>query len=297
MTGKKPDLHGNERPHMDIVNQKEIVVFGIKRSGNHAIIRWLLKHLGQTAVHLNDVTGASPYDSCTEINVKGLPAWRCQPTFRNLRRWPWRRPEMIEYSKKDPKVNWHYLRQFAPKDGLILSYENCFLDNPAYAEFLQDHDRHVGASAERYRIVILRDAFNWFASLCRMTMVSPAERATCIEIYKQYAELFLDPEKQRAQRIICANYNEWFQKRDYRISLARKFGIHSDGNALLDIPTIGGGSSFDGTRFAGHAQNMNVLERWKLAHNDPAYRTILNDPRLMELSNAIFGPIMPTTSS
>jgi hypothetical protein len=42
---------------------------------------------------------------------------------------------------------------------------------------------------------------------------------------------------------------------------------------------------------------MNVLERWKLAHNDPAYRTILNDPRLMELSNAIFGPIMPTTSS
>jgi hypothetical protein len=278
---------------MDIVNQKEIAVFGIKRSGNHAIIRWLLHHLGKHTVHLNDVTSENPYHSCAEINAKGLPPWRCKPKFGIFCRYLLRDPGVIEYSKKDPDVNWSYLRHFIPKDGLILSYENCFLETPIYARFLQDHDQQVGTSAERYRIVILRDAFNLFASLCRMTSVSAAERATCVEIYKQYAELFLDPEKQKAQNLICANYNDWFQNRDYRVRLARQFGIALAGEALLEVPAIGGGSSFDGTRLDGRAQEMKVLERWKLAQNDPAYRAIFKDTRLIELSDAIFGRIIP----
>jgi hypothetical protein len=273
-------------------NRKEVAVFGIKRSGNHAIIFWLLHHLGRHGVHLNDVTGASPYDHCTEMNVAGLPLWSCKPRIRHLRDHLFRKAP-IEYSKKDQDVDWDYIRSYSPKDVLLLSYENRFLDDEAYENFQRQHDARVGTSEQRYRVMILRDAYNLFASLWRAPFVSNGDLRTCIQLYKRYAEMFLDRDQQKRQNIICVNYNKWFSSRDYRISLAKAFGISADGEPFLRVPSIGGGSSFDQHRYNGRAPQMKILERWRACWEDPGYQAIFEDKHLVALSEAIFGKIVP----
>jgi hypothetical protein len=39
---------------------------------------------------------------------------------------------------------------------------------------------------------------------------------------------------------------------------------------------------------------MRLLERWKLARNDPHYRRLFEDPELVALSHEIFGHIPGT---
>jgi len=277
---------------MNVINIREIAVFGIKRSGNHAIIHWLLHHMGKKTVHLNDVTGANPYDSCTEINAKGLPLYRSKLRIRDLYR-RFVRNDVIEYSKQDRSVQWDELRMFSPKDCLILSYENLFIENDAYKEFQKKPDSYVGRSVKRYRVVVLRDAFNLFASQHRASFMAPEEIKRCVEIYKQYAEIFLKPGKQEECNIICINYNQWFLDPNYRIQLGRRFGVNITADEFQKVPSIGGGSSFDGTSMNGKAERMRVLERWKECQEDPGYRAIFKDIRLVELSDAIFGRIVP----
>jgi len=277
---------------MNVINMKEIAVFGIKRGGNHAIIHWLLHHMGERTVHLNDVTGASPYDSCTEINAKGLPLCRSKLRIRDLYR-RFVRNDVIEYSKKDRSVHWDVLRMFSPKDCLILSYENLFMENDACTKFHKKSDIYVGRSEQRYRVMVLRDAFNLFASQHRASFVTPEDIKLCVEIYKQYAEIFLKPDKQEECKIICINYNKWFLDPNYRIQLGRRFGVNINADIFQKVPSIGGGSSFDGTSMDGKAERMRVLERWKECQEDPSYRAIFKDIRLVELSDAIFGQIVP----
>lgn len=295
---------------MNVTNEKEIALFGIRRSGNHAIIHWLIHHMGKRVVHLNDVTSASPYDSCTEINVKGLPL--CQsslsrfqsslPRFRpsrqgikNLYRYLTRNQEVIEYSMRDKDVDWNAIRCFTPKDCLIISYENSFLENIAYSEYVKQHDINVGCSEQSYRIVVLRDAFNLFASLLRMSLATAQDIEQCVEIYKQYAEIFIDPGKQERLNLICINFNEWFNNSNYRIHLAQRLGVNINGDPFQKVPSIGGGSSFNGMAKDGKAQEMKVLERWKTSWRDPKYQAIFRDTHLVELTNAIFGQIVPAS--
>jgi hypothetical protein len=100
---------------MKVTNKKEIAVFGIRRSGNNVISRWLLRHLGRHAVHLSDVTGESPYDSCTEVSTQRLCPWQCKPKIDYFCK-NFRRRGVIEYSRYDQAVNWKYIRCFSPKD-------------------------------------------------------------------------------------------------------------------------------------------------------------------------------------
>jgi hypothetical protein len=281
---------------MDVINKKEIAVFGIKRCGNHPIIHWLIEQMGKHVVHLNDVTSKSPYDSCEEINVKGLPLYQSRLTrkgIKNLCRQLLRNLDVVEYSKKDKGVNWHAIRFFTPKDCLIISYENTFFNCNAYTEFLKEHDNYAGYSEQSYRTVVLRDAYNLFASLLCAPFVTTKEIVRCIELYKQYAKIFLDIDRQKMLNIICINFNEWFDNPNYRIQLARQFGMDNNGEPFQRVHSIGGGSSFNGMLKDGKAQEMNVLERWKVYRKDPSYRAIFRDTNLAELSDAIFGRIVP----
>ena len=277
---------------MKVVNKKEIAVFGIRKSGNHAISVWLLRHLGRRAVHLGDVTGESPYDSCAEINTKRLCQWRCKPAIRNIHK-IFSRKGVTAFPRNEQAVNWKYIRHFSPKDCLILSYKNRFLDDAVYEAYVQRHDIHVGSSEQRHRVVILRDAFNLFASLLRTPGITAHDIATCIRIYKQYAELFLDASRQKQQNIICISYNKWFSSRDYRAGLVERFGVTLDREPVRAAPSNGNGSSLDHDRQGGNDQRKRVLERWQTCRNDPAYRAIFKDAHLAELSESVFGRIVP----
>jgi hypothetical protein len=273
----------------DSINNREIALFGLKRSGNHAFIYWLMEQLGRGTVHLNDVNTEDPFESCREINIRGLPSF-CKKKGAPSITTRWR---TIEYSKNRLDVDWAAIRSHSPKTGLILSYENRSLDTEIYTKFCHRHDEMVGKSDQRFHVVLLRDAFNLFASQYRASFIQSADIEEGIRIYKQYAELFLNPEKQIERKTICVNYNQWFQDSRYRIELGKQFGLDINGKAYRAVPSIGGGSSFEGTSRQGNGHRMDVLQRWKRLSDDPGYQKIFTDKYLVELTNEIFGPIAP----
>ncbi len=271
---------------MNVLNKKEIAVFGIRRSGNSAIIGWLMRHMGSRAIHLNDVAGESPYDSCSEVRAKQLSLWRCKPKINHALK-NFRSKDPVTYARHDPAVNWGYIRSFSPKDCLIVSYQNRFLDDPDYAAYVSRHDHHVGCSQELHHVVVLRDAFNLFASLCRNPSTTPEDIAAGVCLYKQYAELFLDAVRQKQQNIICVNYNKWVSSRLYRSRLARRFGVELDSKPERNTSSNGAGHRDS----AGKRERLSATDSWQVNQHDPSYRAIFKDRRLVELSESVFGRV------
>ncbi|MDY7004751.1 MAG: hypothetical protein SWX82_12545 [Cyanobacteriota bacterium] len=127
----------------EIVNQKEIRVVGMKRTGNHAVINWVKnQHNGEVGFINNVLANQNPY----------------RYKYENLRD---KFPEhkwAIENNRKQAQGN------FIKRDCLIYSYEDFPLEQIASDKFERHHDLYLGKSATRYDLLIIRDPFNLFAS-------------------------------------------------------------------------------------------------------------------------------------
>ena len=276
-------------------NQKEIVFFGIRRSGNHAVIKWILQNIGSNGVHLNDITGENPYDSCTKIYLHNMPVANMFPEYANRSTLPFDKDNCFLFHNYEDDVDWGKWKTLKEekKDTLIISYEDRSIKAKIFSSFLQQHDAFVGESNERYLVILLRDAYNLFASMYKAAYINQQHIDRGKQLFKEYAEIFLAPKVQRESKLICINFNGWHSNKQYRILLGELFGVTLNGDPFREVSMIGGGSSFDGTSLNQNAQHMKVLERWKEYASDPEYRAIFDDKELVELSNAIFGRIVP----
>jgi len=63
---------------------------------------------------------------------------------------------------------------------------------------------------------------------------------------------------------IGVHYDEFFQSQSYRISICNKLGGQYNEKELNKVTEIGDYSTFDKDKFQNRAQEMNVLERYKL---------------------------------
>lgn len=104
--------------------------------------------------------------------------------------------------------------------------------------------------------VLLRDPYNMMASRIKggHTKIGfPAD----LEMWKQLA---MDALK---DNIFIIKFNNWFQNIEYRKTLASTLGF-SLPFMDLGLQKVGKGtSSFDGGKFNGKAQEMDVLNRWR----------------------------------
>lgn len=251
------------------VNQRELRVIGMSRSGNHAIIHWLLKQAPGRTCFLNCVEGkTNPFVSARPVHGDGLP-----------------------YVVNYPEFNWTYERngKFSPKDLLIYSYEDSFLGYVCHPLFEQHHDQWVGPSRRRYDVLILRDPFNLFASRLHAGF-SQISLLTTARIWKQHAREFLGQRRYLNQPRILINYNRWATEPAYRQQLTAQIGLPFTDAGIHTVPQTAGGSSFDGLRYNGAAGRMKVLERWKAYQADPSYRRLF-EPAVVELSEQIFGSL------
>ncbi|MEM8643096.1 MAG: hypothetical protein AAGG51_30405 [Cyanobacteria bacterium P01_G01_bin.54] len=130
-----------------IINQKEVRIIGLRRTGNHAVINWLrdlYRSQDKPALHLNDLMlDENPY--------------RCK--YENLRDYHPEHAVMMERYRQQS------LGHFIPRAYLGLSYEDYSLsqiNNQPKLE--QNHDIYLGRSQECWHVLILRDPFNLFAS-------------------------------------------------------------------------------------------------------------------------------------
>lgn len=264
-------------PCNDVVNKNEFRVVGMSRSGNHAIINWIISQLQGRYCFLN----------CAE--PKTNPFFTARPLEQD-------KTYRVNYQDFDLEAERR--GDFSKKDYLIHSYEDCFLGMLNNKAFDEQHDSFLGPSRRKEDIIILRDPFNLFASRKKSGLFNrkkgaknkPVTPLTAVRIWKQHAREAIGEKKYLRHKRTFINYNLWTYDYGYRKNIAAALGLHFTDTGIEDVSSCAGGSSFDGLKFTNQAKSMKVLERWKHYADDPDYINIFDD-EMISLSNKIFGHI------
>lgn len=253
-------------------------VWGIRRSGNHAIIGWILKHVGAPFVHFNDIQDPHNLLTPSGVHVAGVPAWRYKRgLLRKVRHYLPAR-NRATFAGSDPSVDYEGLATLPWLSCRVFSYEDKALVNSSDAS-------NVAMPGDvRRTVLVLRDPFNLFASLLKTGWFS--ERLDELpRIYASHAEEFL---RRHDTGVIGINYNEWFQDPAYRICVARRLGFETDGSPYDDVPPNGGGSSFSGRDYRGQGSRMDVTGRWRDVIEHTHFQRLVEAPQVRAAAEAIF---------
>jgi hypothetical protein len=184
--------------------------YGLRRSGNHAILEWLIQNMGgpgtRNVVKPKRVIQCGDSAYLNECNTYGSHAEVnrdisfCQSAFNNL----------------------------------IVAYE----DVPTSYSLTNTHDSQ--------KIVILRDIFNLFSS--RYKKVVSQSGIDYYKSAMPIDEVVVNKWKQHANSdAIIIIFEKWIESKDYRDSICERLGIPN--HDITDTMTnFGGGSSFTGQK-------------------------------------------------
>ena len=258
-------------------HQQEFRVTGISRSGNHAIINWILGHLqDKTYCFLN----------CAE--PKFNPFKTCRPLGANEKCWETNIPDF----DIEKEINGN----FSKKDYLLFSHEDSFLGPLVHRDFRENRERWLGRPAHRKDILIIRDPFNLFASRRRAGFLlgyennfklRPMSAHSLRRIYKQHAKEVLGRSNFLKNKLVI-HFNRWVKDPEYRRDIATALELDHTDEGMRQVSRVAGGSSFDGTSIATEELHPKLEVRWKNYAADPAFRQIF-DEELIDLSSQIFG--------
>ena len=290
-----------------VTNFLELRVFGLQRSGNHAIIEWILdQHIGKRTCFLNNVGHGNqdPFTTTTQVALTGFGAVSDIEAIRGERK------DLLIYSYEDD------LSRMRP--GATLT------DTIHDQGFESQRVRYVGESEHRVNAVLLRDPFNFFASrIKKLNALTGTKDVEAIkESWKLMAKYALRMRRDFEGNEFWISYNDWVCDQKYRRRLsARLFGQFSDAS-LSYVSGHGGGSSFDSDHgrlslrvlrrkwrrlfdpnvykhadrylrrlIAKDGRSMKVLERWREMQQDALYCSVFRDRELLELSEGLFGTL------
>ncbi|WP_375262393.1 hypothetical protein [Palleronia sp.] len=243
------------------MNDLEIQVLGMSRSGNHAVCNWIFNQADAPKLFLNCAEGKTdPFATCRPFS-EGQRGWREAPE-----------------------------RSVPPGAGgdralLMHSYEDSWFAHAFSRPLEAHHDEWLAESRRRVRLLILRDPFNLFAS--RLKMGAELSVPVARKMWKQHAREALGDTRKVKDKVVVL-YNRWATDRDYRRSIAGELGLTFTDAGADEVPQTMGGSSFDGTSFHGRAAEMPTQDRWKAYADDPAYRAIF-DAEMVSLATRLFG--------
>lgn len=287
----------SQNSHMDdtsfIVNDKEIRVVGLRRSGNHAILNWIRKQHKEETLFINNVKlNANPYQEVYEDQVKKIK----DPMSKG-----WKTDD-IDFWRKEAQG------KFTLKSCLVYSYEDYPIQAICNNRLSSKHDLYVGKSRVCYDVILLRDPFNLFASRIKANQRSnyteeyldfikvKSSKYSLSDLWIDFAREYLGETQHLKNIKVPINYNLWTQDKDYRKKIAQMLDLEFSDDGFNEVMTNGGGSSFDGTDLSGKASKMPVHERWKSFANDPSFRNLIENSKILEYSLKIFGQIPGTES-
>ncbi|MGK7957777.1 MAG: hypothetical protein AB4063_21380 [Crocosphaera sp.] len=118
-----------------------------------------------------------------------------------------------------------------------------------------------------------------------------------VGIWKEHAKEYLGITSYLGNDKITINYSQWFLDSSYREKIANLLKLkYTDENLnkVVGEKEPGAGSSFDQYEYNGQADQMKVLERWKNMIDNPNYCSLFTDREVWELSEQIFGVIPGT---
>lgn len=216
---------------------KEICLIHMQRAGGHAVMNWLIGELtsaGQSVQVYNDVGNPATLEGWRE-GREGKPFGR----------------------------EGHQVHLYNIEDCPVAEVRRRLEIAAQVCPILHD--------PQPTYILLLRDPWNLFASRAafrRKCQLGNLSRKA-VDCWLEHAE------KYTAGCPLClpglrlrVSFNRWFRVREYRAEIAAALGLELTDARLQDLPPYhlandpAEGSSFDGTRFRGRAQEMGVLDRY-----------------------------------
>lgn len=251
------------------VNGTIIRIVGMARSGNHAIIDWILAQLPGRWCFLNCVEPVTnPFHTVRPIDRGDTGCQTNIPGF---------------------DLAGEQAGRLSPKETILFSQEDTFLKIALGSQATAIQESGIGAGARRIDVLILRDPYNLFASRRRLAHQYVTDQ-TAVRIWKQHARAYLGETPYVGPEAVRIRYNDWACDRRYRQRIAQALGLHFTDAGIDRVARCAGGSSFDGTRYEGRAPEMPVFDRWRRYSDDPAFRRLF-DPQVAEFAERIFGPL------
>jgi hypothetical protein len=266
-------------------NYRNVWIFaGLRRSGNHLAISWLISSLPKNSVYFFN-----------DVYIKGfngsLSVYNLDNQFNPM------------IGKKIASLK-EFRTNKEVKD-LIISVED---KNLAQIDALYQELQPRCESIKK--VLVIRDVLNLMASRIKHVESTKGKQemyadATTIDYWKQYHKEAFSPKTS----YLVANYNLFVRdiqyydttvnktknkkgktdtvlklkdkppKTFYLKTFANQLGIDVS-KTLVTTPGYGGGSSF-GTKTG--AKQETYLERWKLYKNHPLIKRLLNDPEIREI--------------
>jgi hypothetical protein len=242
-----------------------VLVVAPRRSGQHLVIDYLARGLGETR-HINNVSLGSP----------GL-----------LPRLALQRLKVTPYSEGEAAGS-------AKLRGPILRPERLVTHTVANVELARAPYpfRRFYRGRTWTMVPLVRDPYNWLASLVKVlhreSYIKEADVPSYIGMYK--ALLALHDERGPG----VWSYNSFVADPAYRAERARLFDgfkLEWAERALGETPRFGGGSSFGGQKADAESLRQAVFERWKSVTDDPVYRRLIRDAEMLDAYARVFGDL------
>lgn len=256
---------------MDYINEREIVVVALQRSGHHAIINWILANSSKDHTFLNNcLPSHNPFLNCSKTD------------------------SLIQHLEIEKEQQ----GEFSKKTLLIHNYEDKTPLDVFSPSFSSEREKWLGRSKILNNIIILRDPFNNFASKYRWAKEGTQWQPSLDSLkqlpskWKIHAKEFLNETNYIQENKICISYNQWFTDETYREELAKKLQLSTIDKGLSEIAKWGPntwGDSFDNLNYENRANEMRVFDRWKHYKDDPFFISLFEDDELNRLSNTIYG--------
>jgi len=226
--------------------EKEILIFGLKRSGLHALVTWIWKHFKHNSILYQNNSYLSTWDR----GRKNASAFSFEDRYN---------PKKKIYINVTEHMRAAYIMQ-----GIEYFH---YINNRFLARKLQARK----LAKEQYHILCIRDPRNNFASMLKKDKFKDVYINNFIQYWTEYADLLLENQVKHNNIFVERNmpkvklipfvFDKWFVDKNYRMQIADILNIKFTDAGLNDIKSIG--SSFNGKEFQGKAQEMKVLDRWK----------------------------------
>jgi len=240
----------------------EIHVYGMVRSGNHAIINWIGLNYNKSAIHYNNIY-VQDNQLCSHF-YKDMPTAIATYHYGSYK--------YRAMSGKDKAYYCVTLQQHF--DLTIISHENVplnILPNIQSTDFL-----------------IVRDPYNWLASIFAHGTIAKSlgYSLDLNDALRLLIQAYID---NFSCNITIINFNKWFSDSTYRIQLAERLQLPIHHRGIEHIAEHGWGSSFEDLQLQNRASQMRVLERWKYYADDEDFKNIFQQyPQLVDINNRYF---------
>lgn len=225
-----------------------IEFYGLRRSGNHAILAWLLKNLSTFDANLENLIAPSP--------DVGFISKRCGDAYHINDVGAW-------WAVDNPKYLAGLIDAYVSLGAktIILSYEDYGPD----ASLLNSFPDEFYFLQKSKKIVLLRDLLNVLSSRYAANKKPIGKRVT-FEINDNKIKSWVFSATSSEFKI---KYEDWLMSKEYRDNICKSLNILNR-DLTNHVSSAGGGSSFSGLspinkdRLLNRSKEINLPEEWKV---------------------------------